>query len=64
MECPRGSTCKESTHHVTTMKKAIEWFDRVIPSQLPIKVDTLTAENGRMMARIFDASGKLIHTRG
>ncbi len=64
MECPRGSTCKESEHTVKTLKMAQEWLPRATTEMLPIKVNQVTAANGRVQISIRDKDGQLIHLRG
>ena len=64
MECPKGSSCKESEHIVKTMKMALEWLPRATKDMLPIRVNQLTAENGRVQISIWDKNGVLIHMRG
>lgn len=64
MECPKGSICKETQHEVKTLKAAQEWLGRVTEEMLPIRVNQLTASDGRVQISIRDCNGKLIHMRG
>lgn len=64
MECPLGSVCRESEHRVTTIEKAQEWFKRAEEKQMPITVQQIKASNGRLIIKIYSASGELIHSRG
>ena len=64
MECPKGSICKELEHKVKTLDKAIDWFDGCTTDHLPIRIRQITADNGRVMIKIFDRFDNLIHTRG
>ncbi|PCJ26509.1 MAG: hypothetical protein COA94_05215 [Rickettsiales bacterium] len=63
MECNRGSVCKESDHQVKTLEKAVEWFYGVELEHLPIRVNQVTAHNGRVQITIFDCDGVPIHKR-
>lgn len=63
MECPRGSTCTESTHEVKTIDKALEWFDQCHESDLPITINTFKSSNGRMRVKIY-SKNQLIYKRG
>ena len=64
MECPRGSVCKETEHTVKTLKMAKEWLKWVDESMLPIKVNQLTAADGRVQITIRDKTGTIVHMRG
>ena len=64
MECPKGSICKESSHEVTTMDKAIEWCPHVEGHHLPIKVYSSVSSDGRMYARIYSVKGNILRVKG
>jgi len=64
MECPKGSTCSDSDHTVKTLKMAKEWFEDITEDQIPIRVNQLTASNGRVQITIRDNTGSIVHTRG
>lgn len=64
MECPKGSTCTESDHTVKTLKMAKEWHEDIAEDQLPIRVNQLTASNGRLQITIRDNTGSIVHKRG
>jgi cystathionine beta-lyase family protein involved in aluminum resistance len=64
MECPKGSACKESTHTVTTFDKAVEWFNSVSASDLPITIEQRKSSDGRLMVWIENCKGEFIHKRG
>ena len=63
MDCPKGSVCTESTHEVKTLAKALEWYSGCKETDLPITVNTLRGEGGRMLVSI-SSQNKLIHKRG
>jgi len=64
MECPNGSECKESSHQVKTMNKAIEWFTGVKENDLPIVISQAKALNGRIRVLIYNANDELIYKKG
>jgi len=64
MECPRGSYCRESTHQVKTMDKALEWYPEALESHLPITVTSQVASDGRRHVKVHDLNDNLIFTRG
>lgn len=63
MECPNGSICTEIAYNVITLRKAMEWFPDCKEYQLPIKVNSFKASNGRVLVKIY-SNGKLIHSKG
>ena len=64
MMCDKGSTCKELSHEVLTLDGALSWHKSITVEMLPITINQLTANNGRVLITIFDNSGNLVHTRG
>ena len=64
MECSRGSVCKESDHIVKTLKIAQEWHEGITESMLPVKVNQVTAANGRVQIKIRDRLGGLVYVKG
>lgn len=63
MDCPRGGIATESTHTVTTLSKAQEWFADARENDLPITVQQYTTPDGRIKAVIY-SDGVKIHTKG
>ena len=64
MECSRGSMCIDSTHEVTTFKKAFEWYSLVSLWDLPITVHQQKASNGRRLVKVYNNHGDLLEQRG
>ena len=64
MLCPKGSETRESTHTVTTFAKAHDWCPGVTTRDLPLKIHTSTASDGRMCAIVTNSKGYVIHKRG
>ena len=64
MQCPKGSDCKETDHTVKSICKAKEWFEQCLEYDLPITVKQYTAKDGRVMIKVFNSIGNLIHQRG
>lgn len=64
MECPRGSSCTESTHEVKTMVKAQEWCAVASQGDLPLQIEQMKSQDGRLMVKIYNCNGKLIESRG
>jgi len=56
--------CTESTHEVTTIKKAVEWWPDAHEDDLPIKVHQYTASNGRLTYKIFNSRGEQVYGKG
>lgn len=64
MLCPRGSICKESTHSVSSLLAAKEWWPDVTCDDLPVTVVQQTASNGRVMYLVYDQSKSLRFRKG
>ena len=64
MDNPRGGNCRESTHKVTTLKCAQEWYAKAKESDLPMTVLQWTTPNGRTMAIFSDYNGQIIGEKG
>ena len=64
MECPKGSACVDSTHEVKTINRAIDWYELVTESDLPIKVIQNKSGDGRVMIKVYNCKGTLIESRG
>lgn len=64
MECPRGSTCIESSHEVKTLAKAVEWCESATNDDLPIRIEQRKSADGRLMVNIYSDTGQLMERRG
>ena len=64
LEDPRGGQLSEQSHQVKTLAKAREWYERAVPSQLPLTVEQLKTRDGRVHLRVFAASGQCLMERG
>ena len=64
MECPRGSSCTESTHEVKTLAKAQEWCSKADESDLPLQIEQRKSSDGRVMIKVYNCKGTLIESRG
>lgn len=64
MECPKGSTCTESSHEVKTLDKALEWYPGCDETDLPIRIEQRKGAGGRIFARIYNVNNHIIYKRG
>ena len=64
MDNPRGGTCTESSHKVTKLETAKEWFPDAKESDLPMGILQWKALGGRICAIFTNSQGERVGSRG